>query len=49
MDCNMHCEPFGIKPTTPYRFVGKNNYTKRLTNGAVYDKVEFVVEKYCRL
>lgn len=49
MDCNIHCEPFGIKPTTQYRFVGKNSYTKRLTNGAVYDKVEFAVEKYCRL
>ena len=26
MDCNLDCQPFGRKPTTAYRFVGKHTF-----------------------
>ena len=47
MDCNLHCEPFGLNPRTTYRIVGKNNFSKAYTNGAIYNKSSFIVEKYC--
>jgi hypothetical protein len=48
-DCNLQCEPFGLEPKTAYRFVGMNTFKPRGANGAVFDKSEFAVEKYCRV
>jgi hypothetical protein len=48
MDCSLHCEPFGIKPRTQYRFVGTGKRTPRGPNTAIWDHVDFTVEKYCR-
>ncbi|MBI2393439.1 MAG: hypothetical protein HYV09_27900 [Deltaproteobacteria bacterium] len=49
MDCNLHCEPFGRRPTRRYRFVGKNEFTPRPESGAIYAKSRFVVERVCAL
>ncbi len=46
VDCNLHCEPFGREPTHTDRFVGVSEWSKRLVNGAIYDKSTFTVEKY---
>jgi hypothetical protein len=46
-DCNLHCEPFGRAPTHTYRFVGVSAWSKRMENGAIYDKSAFTVEKLC--
>jgi hypothetical protein len=46
-DCNVHCEPFGRAPARAYRFVGVSRWSKRMENGAIYDKAEFTVEKFC--
>lgn len=46
-DCNVHCEPFGRSPAHAYRFVGVSEWSKRLDNGAIYDKSKFTVEKFC--
>lgn len=46
MDCNFHCEPFGRKPTTAYRFVGTNVY-KPAGVTSTYHQAQFTIEKYC--
>jgi hypothetical protein len=46
-DCNVHCDPFGREPARAYRFVGVSKWTKRIDNGAIYDKAELTVEKFC--
>ena len=48
MDCNFHCEPFGRKPATRYRFVGTNRY-KPAGVTSTYHQAEFAVEKFCVL
>ena len=48
MDCNLHCEPFGRKPTKPYRFVGMHTFTLA-GQTSVYHKADLKVERYCRL
>lgn len=48
-DCNVTCEPFGRAPTHAYRFVGVSDWSKRLDNGAIYDKSTFTVETFCKV
>jgi hypothetical protein len=49
MDCSLHCEPFGLKPRMQYRFVGTGTFMARGPKTAIYDQVDFAVEKYCRI
>lgn len=48
-DCDLHCAPFGRAPTRAYRFVGTSAWSRRLANGAVYDKATFTVERVCAI
>ncbi len=48
MDCNLHCEPFGHRPNTQYRFVGRVTF-EAAGRTAVYHKARLGVEHYCLL
>ncbi len=48
MECNVHCEPFGRRPSTAYRFVGTNTFAPAGVT-AMFNQSQFIVEKYCRV
>lgn len=48
MECNFHCEPFGRKPVTTYRFVGTHTFTPA-GRESVYHKSVLAVERFCTL
>ncbi len=47
MDCNYHCEPFGLNPTTTYRIVGRAKQPR--PDIANLRQVELAVQTYCLL